>query len=279
MNNRNYQEIYEHMDEGIAFFHVVMNEKNEMEAAIIEDCNSHYLDVSEDYGLSRNKILHRSYFDISPDHDPRWDYYMYQAAVLRKHVHGGFRNRDFGSWMEFSGGPAMEENTCWMMFIDHTKFQDENERLMLERNMDQLTGVRNRNAYEDKLRDYRNSSVSLGVVIVDLNGLKEMNDLQGHQNGDQLIEETAFYLSSFNDKELPYRIGGDEFVLFFEKISEEDLEKTAQKIRNGSSVSLACGAAWREHASDIDQAIKKADEQMYEDKRKYYRNHKRNHVK
>lgn len=279
MDSRNYRKIYENMDEGIAFFRIVMNERNEMEAAVIEACNSHYLDVSESYGLSRDRILHRSYFDIAPDHDPRWDYYMYQAAILKNHVHGGFRNRDFGSWMEFSGGPAVEENTCWMMFIDHTKFQDENEKLLQERNIDQLTGVKNRNAYEDAVKKCHDNHEPIGVIVVDINGLKEANDTKGHPEGDRLIADTASFLCTITHETLPYRIGGDEFVLLLENCTERKLEEDLEKIRMHAEVSVSCGAAWREHSDQIEEALKEADAEMYEDKRAYYRNHERRHVR
>lgn len=267
------------MDEGIAFFHLILNEENQIQAAIIEDCNKHYLEVSEAYGIPKDQIIHHNYYEIAGNPDPRWNYYIYQAAVLRKHVHGGFRNSDFGSWMEFSGGPAEEENTCWMMFIDHTKFQDENERLLKERNIDALTGVNNRNAYEDVLETYRKSSDPLGIIMVDINGLKETNDNKGHLEGDRMIENMASFLCTITHRSLPYRIGGDEFVLLIENCTEDKMTEYLEKIHKGSKVSVSCGAAWCEHAFQIDDGLKRADKQMYKDKRKYYQHHERKHVR
>lgn len=139
-------------------------------------------------------------------------------------------------------GPAVKENTCWMMFIDHAKFQDENKRLMQGRNINQLTGLKNRNAYEDDLKTYRNSSEPIGVIMADINGLKETNDTEGHPEGDRLIENTAFFLCTITHHSLPYRTGGDEFMLIFENCREEKLKKYMEKIRKESEVSVSCGA-------------------------------------
>lgn len=278
MDERNYRNILEQMDEGIAFFHLILDENNKPVASIIDACNEHYLDISEQSGINRNHVLHHNYYDIAPDHDPRWDYYVYQAAIKRKHVHGEFRNREFGTWMEFSGGPAVEEDTCWLMFIDHTKYQNENERLLKERNIDQLTGVNNRNAYEDAVSEYKKQSVSLGVIMADINGLKEMNDSHGHRSGDKLIEDAAVFLCEINTKQLPYRIGGDEFVLLMENCEKEEVDKAVEHIRRYENVSISCGGFWTDNSHHIDTAIKKADQNMYEDKKQYYRNHERRHV-
>lgn len=279
MDERNYRNILEQMDEGIAFFRLILDEEKKPKASVIEACNRHYLDVSEEAGIGRDQILHHSYYDIAPDHDPRWDYYIYQAAILRKHVHGEFRNREFGTWMEFTGGPAIEKDTCWLMFIDHTKYQNENERLLKERNIDQLTGVNNRNAYEDAVAAYKQKSIRVGVIMCDINGLKEVNDNHGHMQGDQRIEAAAVFLCSINSKELPYRIGGDEFVLLIDDCSEGDVKKAVEHIRKYQKISVSCGGAWTADSRDIDTALSEADKAMYEDKKLYYRNHERKHVK
>lgn len=279
MDERNYRNILEQMDEGIAFFHLILDKNKKPRASIIEACNEHYLDVSEEAGLHRDQVLHHSYYDIAPDHDPRWDYYIYKAAIQHKHVHGEFRNREFGTWMEFTGGPAIEKDTCWIIFIDHTKYQNENERLLRERNIDQLTGVNNRNAYEDAVASYKQKSVPLGVIMADINGLKEINDNQGHLEGDQRIEDAAVFLCTVNSEELPYRIGGDEFVLLLNDCSEEDIDRAVNLIRGYKNISLSCGGSWVNDSRDIDTALSEADKDMYEDKKRFYRNYERRHVK
>lgn len=272
-------EIIRDMDEGVAIFRIVLDETHRITDAYIEDCNNEYLNVSEYYGWKRDDILHHSYYEMAPAHDPRWDYYVYQAAVLRKHIHGGFKNREFGSYMEFSGGPAHEPLTCWIMFVDHTKFQNENEKLLRERNIDQLTGVKNRNAYEDVLKQYEVMDEPIGILMADLNGLKETNDQQGHVAGDRMIEKAASFLCTLTNEDLPYRIGGDEFVLLFKNITAEELQKKVKQVYDYSDVSISCGSAWSGNAAEIRQIITKADEEMYEQKKRYYRSHERRHVK
>lgn len=78
------------MDEGIAFFHLILNEENQIQAAVMEDCNPHYLEASESYGIPKDQIRHHNYGEIAEKPDPRWNYCICQSAVLGKHVHGGF---------------------------------------------------------------------------------------------------------------------------------------------------------------------------------------------
>lgn len=151
--------------------------------------------------------------------------------------------------MEFSGGPAHD------MFIDHTKFQNENEKLLRERNVDQLTGIKNRHAYEDVLKQYEVMDEPIGVLMADINGLKEINDQQGHVAGDRMVEKAASYLCTLTNEDLPYRIGGDEFVLLFKNTTEGELPKKVKQDDDFSDVSISCGSAWSGHAGEIRQII------------------------
>lgn len=278
MQSGDYHTIFSDMDISAAIFRIEMKNPYTMKDAILEDCNDAYLDVAEATGTPRDEVLGRSYFDIVPAHDPRWNYYLYQAAILRNHVHGEFRNREYGFWTEFSGGPAADENTCWMVFINLTRYKNANEKLIEMSTIDQLTRVKNRNAYEDILEAYRAAEVAVGVVMVDLNGLKELNDEKGHKEGDRVIEETAGFLCTVSGDDLPYRIGGDEFVLLLEGRTREETEDILAQVRTFRETSLSAGAAWTDNSGTIDDAIRQADAAMYEDKKRFYQTHDRRHV-
>lgn len=85
---------------------------------------------------------------------------------------------------------------------------------------DSMTGVYNRNAYEERLQKLRRSSVNLNhitVVVADLNGLKEINDTYGHHTGDEAIKAVSSCLmKTVGEKADIYRINGDEFVCIAE---------------------------------------------------------------
>ena len=62
--------------------------------------------------------------------------------------------------------------------------------------MDELTGLRNRRAMREDFRDWSSSSGPLCVVLMDLNGLKEINDTLGHQTGDTVLRDIAAAIHS-----------------------------------------------------------------------------------
>ena len=144
-------------------------------------------------------------------------------------------------------------------------------------NMDLLTGVMNRNSMNNRVTQFLNGEVphkSLGVIFADLNGLKPVNDKQGHDAGDKLLKEASQLLKfSFDDCEF-YRAGGDEFLIIAIDKPKEELEAKVEKLREKSmipgNVSFAVGFYYDENGGDIRTAMHEADALMYEDKKRYY---------
>ena len=147
--------------------------------------------------------------------------------------------------------------------------------------IDALTQVSNRNAMNEHLDMLAGGGIipprSMGVVFVDLNGLKSVNDALGHDAGDKLLTRAGALLKiAFGDYAI-YRAGGDEFVVLCYEIAEEKLAQQVSQLRglsdNTSDVSFSIGTVYCEGLYDIRQAIQLADERMYEDKAAYYRVH------
>ena len=145
--------------------------------------------------------------------------------------------------------------------------------------VDMLTGVMNRNAMNNRidLLTQEKKMNRFGIIIADLNGLKQKNDTEGHGAGDRLLKSAAAMLSdAFRDAEI-YRAGGDEFLIIAPDIPEEELESRVEKLRKASeapeNISFALGLYYSsgEGAADIHRAMRIADERMYEDKERYYR--------
>lgn len=141
-------------------------------------------------------------------------------------------------------------------------------------NLDILTNLKNRNAYEEKINGYRNSNEDkqIGVIFCDLNRLKAVNDEKGHIAGDQYIIKFSKLLKDcFKDQEI-YRISGDEFVVLLENINEEKLDTLFNRIKNMSrdeNYIASCGKAYGQ-IIDIINVINKAEKNMYEDKHNFY---------
>ena len=153
------------------------------------------------------------------------------------------------------------------------------DRLKILSSKDMLTGVMNRNEmnnYVDSLCDQADKSpdASVGVIFADLNGLKTVNDLEGHNAGDALLKDAANVLRQVFDDSQIFRAGGDEFSIIATGVSQGELEDRIQKIRDVSKrsgrVVFALGGAVEQSKKNVRVALRRADENMYEDKKRYY---------
>ena len=154
-------------------------------------------------------------------------------------------------------------------------------KLEFRSTVDGLTQVSNRNAMNDRVDGFVSGETkppaAMGVAFADLNGLKTVNDDEGHDAGDKLLSRAASLLKlAFGDYEI-YRAGGDEFVIFCPDIPEEKLGEMVQQLRTMADstpdVSFAVGTAYVAGDYSIIKAMQTADEQMYKDKEEYYRLH------
>lgn len=143
---------------------------------------------------------------------------------------------------------------------------------------DPLTGLGNRYSLNQTLVLLGGMSVNVGVCYVDINGLKEINDEKGHEAGDGLIKQVANVFGSVFKKKFCYRIGGDEFISIIPEIEKAKFNELVEKLRN-KKIEAAIGAVWSKNSSEINKAVKQADEAMYDDKMKYYKDHERRHGK
>ena len=142
---------------------------------------------------------------------------------------------------------------------------------------DALTGVYNRNELMEKVDRLELTDQSIGIVYVDDNGLKRLNDTYGHLYGDLHIKKTARILTDCFGKEHVYRAGGDEFVVLMAGVTEEDFQKEVdtyqEKMKQFAAPSVAVGIEWIPNAEKLRCAIHRADQQMYRNKEEYYKNH------
>ena len=153
--------------------------------------------------------------------------------------------------------------------LEKKKLMDKLERMSYE---DHLTGVYNRNALNDFLEEHVYVE-NTGVLFCDVLGLKKVNDISGHQAGDELLIRASECLrSTFRKKDI-YRVGGDEFLVVSMDIDEDVFKKRAIELRNNMEnydAKMSLGLVWKPLITDIEQAISEADALMYEEKRAYY---------
>lgn len=148
---------------------------------------------------------------------------------------------------------------------------------------DPLTGVLSRFAYHDAINACKNCPPDdMAVFLIDINGLKAVNDSMGHEAGDELIVGAAECIeASIGRRGQTFRIGGDEFVVFASMTKKQaeaallELEHETGKWSGTKvdKVSVSVGYALaKEHKElTVEELVKEADKGMYEQKEEYYR--------
>ena len=138
---------------------------------------------------------------------------------------------------------------------------------------DSLTGLLNRQAFYASIENEEKTINAL--VSIDMNGLKKINDTQGHAAGDKALETIAIcFLKAATAKQTVYRIGGDEFVILCRRSSEEDVKQLIERVqKNLSKTEYKCAIGYSFHpegSESIDTMLKESDEKMYADKSAFY---------
>ena len=160
---------------------------------------------------------------------------------------------------------------CFSMTVYNKKYLSATEHAAIT---DTLTGLTNRTGYNRdmislKLRDYR----SLVCVYIDVNELHSYNNKYGHLAGDNML----VYVSKAIEEQFAghklYRWGGDEFIVFAENISEQEvLDKISsmkQKIE-ANKYHVSIGYSYTDEKKDVELLLNEAEKKMYEAKAKYY---------
>ncbi|RUP34341.1 MAG: GGDEF domain-containing protein [Curvibacter sp.] len=149
---------------------------------------------------------------------------------------------------------------------------------------DVLTRLRNRAFYADELnRLARRGPWPVSVLIVDLNGLKLVNDEEGHAAGDAMLRRAGEVLGKAVDAPAcAARIGGDEFALLLPASDARAAVAVQERIQSllemnnqfypGQPLTLSMGAATCQDGESLDAAVSRADQAMYAAKARYYQN-------
>ncbi len=146
---------------------------------------------------------------------------------------------------------------------------------------DALTNLNNPRSYQEHMEELSRKKLPYGLIFMDLNDFKQVNDTYGHEAGDGLLNITAKRLqNSIREKDKAFRIGGDEFVVvihgthdkkFYEGVIARMRQNVAREVVLGDitlNVSISAGfARCPEDGSKFADVVKKADENMYYNKR------------
>lgn len=217
---------------------VVMDPAN----GVFIDCNDAAVDI---YRLSgRHQVLGKTVLDVSTptqyDGSP-------SAAAAAKHVakareqglqvfewrHRRADGQEWDAEVRLMSLQAGGKDLLQFSLRDITAQKLAEADIWRRANFDALTGLANRNLLRDRLEraiaNARRSSLKLGVLFLDLDGFKAVNDTLGHGAGDELLIEAARRLERcVREQDTAARQGGDEFVLLIHHLeSPEDLSRVA----------------------------------------------------
>lgn len=138
---------------------------------------------------------------------------------------------------------------------------------------DLLTSMFNRNKYIETINRLSEPGLEkTGAIYVDMNGLKRINDLKSHAEGDRYICTAADIIKGLFPGQ-SYRIGGDEFVVLAQPIEKDSFDKKVESLKEQAAreeVSISVGAAFEQKCNSLEQLLRTAEQRMYENKQEYY---------
>ena len=139
---------------------------------------------------------------------------------------------------------------------------------------DSLTKVLNRQACYAAMETEPDTITAL--VSIDMNGLKSINDTQGHASGDEALSTLAMcFTRAAKGRQSVYRIGGDEFLIICRRNNTEEVLQLVERIRrNVAETEYTCAIGYScvgEGRKSISEMLKESDEMMYAEKARYYK--------
>jgi diguanylate cyclase (GGDEF)-like protein len=158
----------------------------------------------------------------------------------------------------------------------------ENKRLVLQGNTDPLTHILNRRGFFNAVKPLahfaQRNKYHVGILMIDIDNFKSINDAYGHQQGDYVLAEVARHIEgSLRKSDICGRYGGEEFIVFLPSVGQGENCRLAEKIRTtiqnlkpadiSLTVSIGCTGGQIPVTADVDQAvnelIKTADQFLY----------------
>jgi diguanylate cyclase (GGDEF)-like protein/PAS domain S-box-containing protein len=253
----------------------------------------HFLSVNDTavvaYGYSRDEFLQMKITQIRPDEDvPQLLERL--KGPLEDNVADQVRHkRKNGTvfWAEVNGHALSDSNGAVRLVVaqDVTERVKLNQELIRRAEHDPLTGLPNRILLEDRFEQARNHAVreqrNIGVVALDFDRFKAINDTFGHQLGDKFLKSATERLRGrLRDSDTLSRIGGDEFVVLLQDLdSSTECERMIVQIMDALATpvevmdvhlkaSISVGfAMYPEDGKELDDLIRRADYGLYQAKR------------
>ncbi len=186
----------------------------------------------------------------------------------------------------FSFNTQMHQQLDWLQRQLHFPLRNSlrYEAMRKHSRTDHLTGLGNRAAFDEQASNYmaqaKRGRHNIGLLILDLNHFKSVNDEHGHLTGDRVLQAAADCIrKATRDSDLTFRLGGDEYAVLLTHCVEGSTEAVQSRIQsqfNQNStlsklgVTISSGSADWSPADNIESWMSRADENMYKAKRQYH---------
>ncbi|ATG01327.1 MULTISPECIES: cyclic di-GMP phosphodiesterase [Lelliottia] len=275
--------------QSLSFAEQVVSEANSVIVILDQHGNiQRFNRLSEEYtGLKEQEVIGQNVFKLFMSRS--------EAAASKRNISGFFRNGssyEVERWIKTRKGQRLflfrnkfvhsgsGKNEIFLICsgTDITEERRAQERLRVLANTDTITGLPNRNAIHELISDAisQRGDTQVGVVYLDLDNFKKVNDAYGHMFGDQLLQAVALaILSCLDDGQMLARLGGDEFIVLATDTSQSTLEAMASRILTrlrqpfriglieiytGCSLGISLAP---QHGTDRESIIRNADTAMY----------------
>lgn len=275
--------------QGLSFAEQVVSEANSVIVILDRLGNiQRFNRLSEEYtGLKEQEVIGQNVFKLFMSRS--------EAAASKRNISGFFRNGnsyEVERWIKTCKGQRLflfrnkfvhsgsGKNEIYLICsgTDITEERRAQERLRVLANTDTITGLPNRNAIHDLISaaiDNRGET-QVGIVYLDLDNFKKVNDAYGHMFGDQLLQAVSLaILSCLDEGQILARLGGDEFIVLATDTSQATLEAMSSRILTrlkqpfriglievytGCSLGISLAP---QHGEDRESVIRNADTAMY----------------
>lgn len=209
------------------------------------------------------------------------EYHHYHIEFRMKHKDGSYR------WMLARGEALYDENGIpYRMAGSHTDITEKKEmekRLESMASTDELTGLWNRRYFfeigHNECKRTRRYKAKFGMLMIDIDHFKNINDTYGHAAGDAVLRNVAeVFKKGLRDVDIAARIGGEEFAVLMPNTDIEGAKIVAERLRNAVEssqvvyegnalkITISAGISDCSNVNSIDEMLKNADDALYEAK-------------
>jgi diguanylate cyclase (GGDEF)-like protein/PAS domain S-box-containing protein len=266
--------------------------RGSVDAIIVGDLASEWiLEVSDSFealtGYSRNELIGRTSLELGLVED----HAVHARATAHAHAGVGgtyeiqlLRKDGTRAWVEFTQ-QIIDGQYVLTILRDVTGRKHLEHDLRMLAQVDELTGISNRRHFQQEVEKHLRASRRFGdpltLMLLDVDGLKQINDTYGHQIGDKALQVVARALhSAVRETDLVGRLGGDEFVALLARADDRGINRvigafsSALHVEDAASgvsfpIEASIGVARSDGSDDTcESLLRRADRAMYEEKAK-----------